>query len=169
MVWRHGRLSRHKNFKFKNSLEKFSPRICVQDGIFQRVKLTMRSITHLCLCNWRAFGRKNAAVISPRRACSCTKMPRITDHLQPRRNWPIFTSNVLITHSIFRVWPRRTSICSLERKNKGKVAISRQNLRTLLPRRTGWTDKFLNYFFEWLAKVRARGSKVYWASWGVCW
>ena len=25
------------------------------------------------------------------------------------------------------------------------------------------------FFFEWLAKVRATGHEVYWASWGVCW
>jgi len=24
-------------------------------------------------------------------------------------------------------------------------------------------------FFEWLAKVRATGQELYWASWGVCW
>ena len=27
--------------------------------IFQRAKLSTRSITHLCLCNWRTFWRKN--------------------------------------------------------------------------------------------------------------
>jgi len=25
------------------------------------------------------------------------------------------------------------------------------------------------FFFEWLAKVRATGQEVYWASWGECW
>jgi len=30
-------------------------------GIFQRAKLSTRSITHLCWCNWRTFWRKNAA------------------------------------------------------------------------------------------------------------
>jgi hypothetical protein len=27
-------------------------------------------------------------------------MPRLTGHLQPRRNWPTWASNVLITHPI---------------------------------------------------------------------
>jgi len=27
-------------------------------------------------------------------------MPRLTGHLQPRRNWPILASNVLITHPV---------------------------------------------------------------------
>ena len=29
-------------------------------------------------------------------------------HLQPRRNGPTWASNVLITHPILRIWPRRT-------------------------------------------------------------
>ena len=36
--------------------------------IFQRAKLSMRSITHLCWCNWRTFWRKNAAGRSPKGA-----------------------------------------------------------------------------------------------------
>ena len=41
--------------------------------------------------------------------------------------------------------------------NSWKVSIFRTTRRSLLPRRPGWTDKFLNLFFEWLAKVRATG------------
>jgi len=39
-----------------------------------------------------------------------------TDHLvlQPRRNWPTWASNVLITHPILRIWPRRTTTCYLD-------------------------------------------------------
>jgi len=40
---------------------------------------------------------------------------------------------------------------------KNKIAIFRQARRSLLPRRPGWTDDFLFFFFEWLAKVRAAG------------
>jgi hypothetical protein len=29
--------------------------------------------------------------------------------------------------------------------------------RSLLPRNLGWTDNFLNFLFEWLAKFRATG------------
>ena len=53
-------------------------------------------------------------------------------------------------------------------KNNWKFAIFRPTRRSLLPRRPGWTDNILN-FFEWLAKVRATGQDVYWASWGVFW
>ena len=53
--------------------------------IFQRPKLSTRSITHLCWRNWRTFWRKNAKGRSPRGSCSCTTLPRLTGHLQPRR------------------------------------------------------------------------------------
>jgi len=39
---------------------------------------------------------------------------RLTGHLQPRRNWTTWASNVLITHPIPRIWPRRTTTCSLD-------------------------------------------------------
>jgi len=45
-------------------------------------------------------------------SCSCTTMPRLTGHLQPRRNWPTWASNVLNTHPILRIWPPRTTNCS---------------------------------------------------------
>jgi len=51
---------------------------------------------------------------SPRVSCSCTTMPRLTGHLQPRRNWPTRASNFLITHPILRIWSRRTTTCSLD-------------------------------------------------------
>jgi hypothetical protein len=65
-------------------------------------------------CNVR--GRKNAAEKLPRGSCSCTTMLRLTGHLQPRRNWPIWASNVMITHPILRIRPRWTTICSLTEK-----------------------------------------------------
>jgi len=51
---------------------------------------------------------------SPRGSCSCTTIPRLTRHLQPRRNWPTWASSVLITHLILRIWPHRTTTCSLD-------------------------------------------------------
>jgi len=58
-----------KNSECKNPLENFSPRFFgIKTAssaliIFQRAKLSMRSITHLCWCNWRTFWRKNAAEV----------------------------------------------------------------------------------------------------------
>ena len=108
-----------KNSECKNPLENFSPRFFGINTasssliIFQRAKLSTRIINNLCWCNWRTFWRKNAAGISPRVSCSCTTMFRLTGHLQARRNWPTWASNILITHTDFRIWPLRTTTCSL--------------------------------------------------------
>jgi len=175
MEWRHSGSPRPKKFRVQKPLEKFSPRFFgIKTAsssliIFQRAKLSTRSIIHLCWCSCITFWRKNAAGRSPMGSCSCTTMPRLTVHLQPRRNWPSWASNVLITHPILRIWPRRTTTCSLDWKNNWKVAIFRPTRRSLLPWRLGGTDKLLNFFFEWLAKVRATGSEVYWASKWACW
>ena len=115
-----------KNSECKNPLEKFSLRFFgIRTPfssliIFQRAKLSTRSITHLCWCNWRTFWRKSAAGRSPKGSCSCTTMPRLTGHLQPRINWNTWASSVLITHPILRIWPRRTTTCSLVWKKKIK-------------------------------------------------
>jgi len=144
-----------ENSECKNPLEKFSPRFFeIKTAsssliVFQRAKISTRSITHLCWRNWRTFRRKNAAARSQRVSCSCTTMPRLTGPLQPRRNWLTWAFSVLITHTIFRTWPRRITTCSLDRKNNWKFAIFHLTRRSLLPRRPGWTDSLLNYF--WVA------------------
>ena len=148
-----------KNSKCKNSLEKFSSwffgtkMVSFSLIIFQRAKLSTQSITYLCWCNWRTFWRKYAVGRSPRGACSCMTMPWLTGHLQPRRNWPTCTSSVLITHPTLRIWPwpRRTTTCSLDwKRNNRKFVIFRPTRRSLLPRKTGWTDNILNFFLSGL-------------------
>jgi len=132
-----------KNSECKNLLEKFSLRFFgIKTAsssliIFQRAKLSTRSITHLCWCNWRTFWRKYDEGSLPRGSCFCMTMPRLTGHLQPRRNWPTWASNVLIIHHTLRIWPRRTTTCSLDWKHNWKVAIFRPTRRSLLPRRPG--------------------------------
>jgi len=173
LEWRHSGSHRPKNSERKNPLEKFWPRFFrIKTAsssliMFQRAKLSMRSITHLCWCNW-TFWRKNAAGRLPRWSCFRTTVPWLTGYLQPRRNWPTWAPIILIIHPILQIWPRRTTTCSLDWKNNWNVAMFSPTLRSLLPRRPGWTANLLN-FFEWLAKVRATGWEVYWASWGVCW
>ena len=54
---------------------------------------------------WRFERKMPRAGRSPWESCSCTTMPRLTGHLHPRRNWPTWTSSVLITHPILRIWP----------------------------------------------------------------
>jgi len=61
-----------KTSECKNPLEKSSPRFFgIKTAsssliIFQRAKLSTRSITHLFWCNWRAFWKEQFAVRSPR-------------------------------------------------------------------------------------------------------
>ena len=127
--------------------------------IFQMVKLSTRSITHLCWCNWMTFWMKKPAGSSPRATCSNTTMPRLTVHFQARRNWPSWASSVFITHPILQIWPRRTTTCSLDWKNNWKVVIFRPTRRSFLPRRLGCTDNFLNFFFSGLQKLGQRTKK----------
>ena len=109
-----------KNRVLKSAVKFLASIFCDQDSflliIFQRTKLPTRNITHLCWCNWRTFRRKNATGNSPRGSCSSTKMPRLTGHLRPWRNWPTGAYNILITQPILRIWPRRTTTCSLDWK-----------------------------------------------------
>jgi len=59
-------------------------------------------------------GKTPRAGRSPRGSCSYTTKPRLTGHLQPGRNWPTWASSILITHPILRIWPRRSTTCSLD-------------------------------------------------------
>jgi len=158
------RLTPPQKFWVQNSAGKVLTSIFLdEDGIFlidylpKGQTISMWSITHLCWYNWRPFWRKNTSGRSPRGSCSCTTMPRLTGHLQPRRNWPTWASIVLITHPVLWIWPHLTTTCSLDWKNNWKFSIFHLTQRSLLPWRPGWTDNLLNFFFEWLAKVRATG------------
>ena len=123
MDWSNSGSPRPKISQCKNPLGNFSPRFFGTKTasssliIFQRAKLSTRSITHLCWCNWTTFWRKNAAVSSPRLSGSCTTTPRLTGNVQPSRNWPAWFSSVLINQPILQTWLRRTTISSLDRKN----------------------------------------------------
>jgi len=151
-----------KNSECKTPLEKILPRILgiktVSSSliIFERTKLSTRSINHLCWCKWRTFWRKNAAGSSPRWSCSCMTMLLLTGHLQPRRNWPTWASNFLLTLPILRIWSRRTTICSLDWKTieRSPVFVLRVGhfcRRDLVGRTNFW------FFCEWLSKVRETG------------
>ena len=135
-----------KNSECKNPLETFSPRFfAIKTAsssliIFQRAKLSTRGITHLCRCNWRTFWRQSPAGSSPRGSCSCTTMPRLTGHLQPRRNWP-----------------RRTTTYSLDWKSiERSPFFVRRGGHCCRGDLVGRTN-FCIFFLAWLAKVRTTG------------
>ena len=164
MEWRHRGCPRPKKFRVRKSAGNFAPRFFgIKTAsssllIFQRAKLSTRSITHSCWCNWRLFWRKTkAAVRSPKGSFSCTTMSRLTGHLQPRRNWPTWASNVLITHPILRIWSRRTTTCSLDWKKQLKVRHFSSDTEVIAAAETWLEGQTSNFFFEWLAKVRASG------------
>jgi len=124
MEWRHSGSPRpaQKNSECKNPLEKFSPRLFWdQDGILltdylpkgQNIKRGVLLISAGAMEGHFEI-KTPAAGRSPRGSCSCTAMPRLTGHLQPRRNWPTWASSVLITHPILRIWPNWTTTCSLD-------------------------------------------------------
>jgi len=153
-----------KNSECKNPLENFWPRFfgirtaSLTLIIFQRTKLSTRSITYLCWCIWRTFWRKNAEGRSPRGYCSCTTMPRLSGHLHSRRNWPTWVSSVLITHPILRIWPRRTTTCSLHWKTieRSPFFVRRGGhccLGDLVGRTTYW------FFLSGLQKLEQRARK----------
>ena len=129
--------------------------------IFPRAKLSTRSITHLCWCNCRTLWRKNANTTGRSRSgsCSCTTMPRLTGHLQPRRNWPTWASTVLITHRILRIWPRRTTTCSLDWK-KGLEGRHFSSDAEVIAAAETWLDgQHSEFFWSGLQKLEQRNKK----------
>ena len=115
--------------------------------IFQRAKLSTRNITHICWCNWRTFWSINAAGWSQKGSCSCTKMPQLAGHLQPRRKWPTWASNFLITHPILRTWPYRTTTCSLDWKKKRLKARHFSSDAGVIAAAETWLDGQTSDFF----------------------
>ena len=108
------------NSECKNPLEKFSHRFFWdQDDILLNDYLPKgQTINAECysflLVQLKDILKEKATERPPRWSCSCTTMPQLTGHLQSRRNWPTWTSSVLITHPILWIWPHRTTTCSLD-------------------------------------------------------
>ena len=156
MEWRHSGSTRPKKFRVQKSAVNFSPRFF---GIktasssfimFQRAKLSTRSINHLCRRNWRTFWRKNAAEMSPSVSCSCTTIPRLTGNLQPKRNRPTWASHVLITRPVGLPpvpWTEKT----IERSPFFVLRGGHCCRGDMVGRTSFWI------LFEWLAKVRVTG------------
>jgi len=157
MELRHSGSSRPKKFRVKNPLEKFSSRFFGIERasssliIFQRAKLSTRSITHLCWCNWSTFWRKNAAGREghQRGLVHARHCPGSPDTYSPEETGlpglPVFDHPPYspdLAPSDYHLFP------GLKKKN-WKLAIFHPTWKSLLPRRPGWTDKLLNFF--WLA------------------
>ena len=107
---------------------------------------------------------------SPRGSFSCTTMPRLKGNLQTRRNWSTWASTVLITHPILRIWPPSDYhlFPGLEKQLKGRHSSS--DAEVIAAAETWLDGQPSEIFFlsGLLAKVRATGQEVYWASRGIC-
>jgi len=119
--------------------------------IFQRSKLSTRSISHLCWCNWRSLMEKRHGKV--------TKVVLFLHDNAPAHR--ALATQKKLAHMDIQCLDHRPYSSDLapsdyhlipELKNSWKYAIYRRTRRSLLPRRSGWTDNFL-IFFEWLAKV----------------
>jgi len=156
MEWRHNGSPRHQYSKRKNSLEKFSPRFFrIKTAsssliIFQRAKLSTRSITPPCWCNLRTFWMKNAGGNLTRWTCSFPTKPCFNGYLQSRRNWPTWAFNVWSPNLISGCGPVGLPRVPWTEKNNWKFAIFRPMRNSLLPRRPGCWDKFFFFFFFFL-------------------
>ena len=140
-----------KYSEYKNPLGKFSTRIFWdQDGILRSNYLPKGQTINAeyyssLLVQLKDILKENAAGSSQRGSCSCT-MSRITGHLQARRNWLTWASNVVITLPILRIWPLRTTTFYPELKKQLKGRHFSPRRRSLLPRRPGWKDNLLKFF-----------------------
>ena len=96
-----------------------------------------------------------------RGSCSCTTMPRLTWHLQPRRNWPTWASSFLITHPILRIWPCWTTTCSLDWKKQLKVRHFSSDVEIIAAAETLLDGRYFEFFFlNGLQKLEQRAKSV---------
>ena len=164
MIWRQS--NNHsiapKNWECKNQLEKFSPRFFgIKTAsssliIFQRAKLSMQSITHLCWCNWRMFWRKKPQESHQGGLVLAWQCPSSPGTCNPEETGlpglPMSWSSTLFSGSgpvgLPPVpWTEKT----IERSPFFIQRVGHSCCGDLFGRATFWM------FFEWLTKVRAVG------------
>ena len=120
MERRHSGSPRPKKFRVQKSIGKFLASIFWdQDGILLIDYLpkgqTINAEYYPCLLvQLKDILKENSRGNVTKGVLFLTTVSRLTGHLQPRRNWPTWASSFLITHPILRIWPRRTTICSLD-------------------------------------------------------
>ena len=115
-----------KNSECKNQLEIFSPRFLGSrqhppQWLSSKRPNSQRGVLSISVAGIERYFKENFTGSSPLRSSSTT-MPGLTGHLQPRRHWPTWASNFLITLPILQIWPRRTTTCSMDWKTIEKSA-----------------------------------------------
>ena len=121
MEWRHSGSPRPIKFRVQKSAGNFLTSIfwdqeCILliDYLPKGQTINAEYYSSLLVQSKDILKEKRSGARSPRGSCSFMTTPRLTRHLQPRRNWPTWASNVLITQPILRIWLRRTTTCSLD-------------------------------------------------------
>ena len=138
--------------------------------IFQRAKLSTRSIIHFCWCNWRTFWRKK------RRGKVNKAVLFLHDNAPAHR---VLATQKKLAYLVFQCLdhtpyspdlpPSDYHLFSGLKKNIWKFAIFRPTRRSLLSRRPGWTDNFLNFLLIGLQRLQQRAKKCTELLGGVCW
>ena len=120
MEWRHSGLPRPKNSECKNPLEKFSPRFFGdQDGILLIDYLPKGQTINAEYCSSLLVQLKD--ILKEKRRGKVTKgvlflhdiSPDSPDTCNPEETG-LPGLRMSITHPILRMWPRRTTSCSLD-------------------------------------------------------
>jgi len=118
LEWQHSGSPRTKNFRLQKSAGKILVSIFWgQDGILlidylsNGQTINAEYYSYLLMQLKEVLEEKDRGKFVTKWSCSCTTMPRLTRHLQPRIKLPTWASNVLITYPIFRIWPLRTTTC----------------------------------------------------------
>ena len=86
-------------------------------------------------------------------------MSRLTGHLQPRRNWHTWASNVLITHHILWIWPRRATTLFPGLKKQLKVRHFKSDAEVIAAAETGLDGQLSDFFLSVLQKLEQRAKK----------
>ena len=128
--------------------------------IFHSAKLSTRSITHVCWCNWRTFWRKNAALREGDQMCLFLHGNAPADRaLASQKELAYLGFHCLVhqpyypdlTPSDYHLFPGL--------KKKLKDDIFRPTWWSLLPRRPGWKDNIVIFFLSSLRKLEQWAKK----------
>ena len=157
-----------KNSEYKNPPEKFSPRFFFWD---QDVILLIDYLPKGQTINAEYYSsllvqlkdilkeKRRGAWRSARGSCPCTTMPRLTGHLQPRRNWSAWAFSILITHSVLRIWPRGTTTCSLDWKKQLKGRHFSSDAEVIAAVESWLNGQLSEFFLSGLQKLEQRAKK----------
>jgi len=154
-----------KNSECKNPLEKFSPRfLWDQDGIFLVDYLPKDQTTNEEY--YLSLLVQLKGILKEKRRRKFTKgvlflHDNVPAHraLTTQKNWPTWSSSVLITHPILRIWPRRNTTCSVDWKRQLKGHHFSSEAEVIAAAETWLDGQLSEYFLSGLQKLEQRAKK----------